>query len=249
MEVESRAGQSVFLRGWGEYQPYSAQADRGGDLRASRHMAFRTTSAEALEELAAATRRRVDRRRPRPRAGLPVHRSRRPRDGAAVGDGPLRAARAPAPVLAQSAAALHGPRRRGQAARPRQPARQRRRAPCREFAVDVLGYRHYEGIVLDDGHRDRRLAEPHDRRPRADLRPRRAPGRRPPAPPRVLGRHPRGVPAGGRHLRRRRRARSRPRRPSTASRRASSCTASSPAATGSRSPPAATSSTTPSTSR
>ena len=37
MEVESRAGQSVFLRGWGEYQPYSAQADRGGDLRPRPH--------------------------------------------------------------------------------------------------------------------------------------------------------------------------------------------------------------------
>ena len=77
--------------------------------------------------------------------------------------------------------------------------------PAARFATDVLGYRHYEGIVLDNGERDRRLAEPHDRRPRADLRRGRARGGRAPAPPRVLGRHARGVPAGGRHLPRQRR--------------------------------------------
>ena len=104
----------------------------------------------------------------------------------------------------------------------------------REFAQELLGYRLYERIELDDGtetgawmslsiaaHELIYVAD-HARRAR------------PAPPPRVLGGHARGVPARGGHLRRQRRRRSRRRRPSTASRRASSSTASSRAATGSR---------------
>jgi catechol 2,3-dioxygenase len=47
MEVEAREGQSVFLRGWGDYQRYSlklTEADRAG----LGHMAMRAWSPEAL---------------------------------------------------------------------------------------------------------------------------------------------------------------------------------------------------------
>ena len=48
MEVEAREGQSVFLRGWGDYQRYSlklTEAERAG----LGHMAMRAWSAEALD--------------------------------------------------------------------------------------------------------------------------------------------------------------------------------------------------------
>ena len=48
MEIESREGQSVFLRGWGDYQRYSlklTESDRAG----LEHIALRAWSQEALE--------------------------------------------------------------------------------------------------------------------------------------------------------------------------------------------------------
>ena len=107
-------------------------------------------------------------------------------------------------------------------------------------------YRHYEGIRLDNGEEtgawlSHRIAAHELIYVKDALR-----CRRPPAPPRVLGRHPRGVPARGRHLPRLTTSTSRPRRPRHCGRRsASSSTRSSRAATGSRSPPAATSSNEP----
>ena len=77
--------------------------------------------------------------------------------------------------------------------------------PAGSFATDVLGYRHYEGIVLDDGRETGAwlsLTIAAHELIYVERRPRR---RRPPAPPRVLGRHARGVPARGGHLPRRRR--------------------------------------------
>ena len=53
MEVEAREGQSVFLRGWGDYQRYSlklTESDRTGLA----HMALRAWSPEALERRVAA---------------------------------------------------------------------------------------------------------------------------------------------------------------------------------------------------
>jgi catechol 2,3-dioxygenase len=53
MEEEARAGQSVFLRGWGDYQRYSlklTESDRAG----LGHMALRTWSPEALNRRVAA---------------------------------------------------------------------------------------------------------------------------------------------------------------------------------------------------
>ena len=53
MEVEAREGQSVFLRGWGDYQRYSlklTESERPG----LGHMALRAWSPEALERRVAA---------------------------------------------------------------------------------------------------------------------------------------------------------------------------------------------------
>ena len=53
MEVEAREGQSVFLRGWGDYQRYSlklTESERAG----LGHMALRAWSPEALERRVAA---------------------------------------------------------------------------------------------------------------------------------------------------------------------------------------------------
>src|SRR5450755_1305123 len=48
MQIESRAGQSVFLRGWGEYQPYGLKLSESA-LPGLGHMALRTWSPGALE--------------------------------------------------------------------------------------------------------------------------------------------------------------------------------------------------------
>jgi catechol 2,3-dioxygenase len=56
MEVEARVGQSVFLRGWGDYQRYSlklTESERAG----LGHMALRAWSPEALERRVAAVER------------------------------------------------------------------------------------------------------------------------------------------------------------------------------------------------
>jgi catechol 2,3-dioxygenase len=48
MEIEHREGQSVYLRGWGEYQPYGLKLTESR-LPGLGHMAIRAWSAEALE--------------------------------------------------------------------------------------------------------------------------------------------------------------------------------------------------------
>jgi catechol 2,3-dioxygenase len=53
MEIESRAGQSVFLRGWGDYQRYCLKLTES-DSSGLGHMALRTWSPEALERRVAA---------------------------------------------------------------------------------------------------------------------------------------------------------------------------------------------------
>ena len=47
MEIEAREGQSVFLRGWGDYQRWSLKLTEAA-APASAHMAMRASSAEAL---------------------------------------------------------------------------------------------------------------------------------------------------------------------------------------------------------
>src|SRR6266536_3373425 len=53
MEEEHRQGQSVFLRGWGEYQPYSLKLTEAA-TSGIEHMALRAWSPEALERRVAA---------------------------------------------------------------------------------------------------------------------------------------------------------------------------------------------------
>jgi catechol 2,3-dioxygenase len=53
MEIEAREGQSVFLRGWGDYQSYSLKLTES-ETSGMAHMALRTWSPEALERRVAA---------------------------------------------------------------------------------------------------------------------------------------------------------------------------------------------------
>jgi catechol 2,3-dioxygenase len=53
MEVEAREGQSVYLRGWGDYQRYSLKLTES-DLPGLGHMAIRAWSPEALDRRVAA---------------------------------------------------------------------------------------------------------------------------------------------------------------------------------------------------
>jgi catechol 2,3-dioxygenase len=53
MEIEAREGQSVFLRGWGDYQAYCLKLTES-DTSGLEHMALRTWSPEALERRVAA---------------------------------------------------------------------------------------------------------------------------------------------------------------------------------------------------
>ena len=73
----------------------------------------------------------LDRRRPRSRPRLPLHRSRRAHVRALLRDREVQPARAPAPVAEEPAAALRGTRRGGQAARPRERAGAGRRGQPR----------------------------------------------------------------------------------------------------------------------
>ena len=76
-------GQSVYLRGFGDYLRYSLKLTEAPQAGLG-HVAFRAWSPEALERRVAAiegdgARGGVDRRRRRPRPRLPLHRPRRPR--------------------------------------------------------------------------------------------------------------------------------------------------------------------------
>jgi catechol 2,3-dioxygenase len=154
MEIESRTGQSVFLRGWGEYQPYSLKLTESGASGIA-HMALRAWSPEALARRVAAIEA----------TGL----GRGWIDGD-HGHGPAYRFSDPDGHVME---VLHESDRYEPPAHLRpswrnQPQRFTGRAAavkrldhvnllardvrsCRRFATDVLGYRHYEGIVLDDG--------------------------------------------------------------------------------------------------
>ena len=155
MEEEAREGQSVFLRGWGDYLRYSLKLTESPQAGLG-HVALRAWSPEALDRRVAAIEASglglgLDRRRRRPRPGVPLHGSRRARLRALLRGRALRGARAPAAVVEEPAAALRRPRRGGQAARPRQRARGGRAREPRRSRRSVLGYRLYERIELDDG--------------------------------------------------------------------------------------------------
>ena len=145
MQIEHREGQSVFLRGWGEYQPYGLKLTES-ELPGLGHTAIRAWSPSALERRVARDRGdrvggRLERRRPRARPGVRVPRPRRAPVRDLLRAGSLRAARAPAPAAEERAPAPRRPRRRGQADRPRQRARLRcrRQPPVRRRAARATG--------------------------------------------------------------------------------------------------------------
>jgi catechol 2,3-dioxygenase len=154
MEEESRSGQSVFLRGWGEYQRYSVKLTEAAEPGLG-HLAIRARSDDALERRAAAIESEG--------RGL----------GWIDGDsGHGRAYRFTDPdgheLEIYYEAERYDPPDSLRPTLRNQPQRYVGRgagvkrldhvnllardvAACRTFATDVLGYRHYEGIVLDDG--------------------------------------------------------------------------------------------------
>jgi catechol 2,3-dioxygenase len=154
MEVEATEGQSVFLRGWGDYQRYSLKLTES-DTSGLAHLALRAWSPEALERRVAAIEA----------TGLgegwidgdlghgPAYRFRDP-DGHVMEvyfetekyDPPehLRPSlkNQPQRYIGRGAAVKRLDHVNVLAAEVR---------PSREFCQDVLGYRLYERIELDDG--------------------------------------------------------------------------------------------------
>ncbi len=154
MEIESREGQSVYLRGWGDYLRYSlklTESHRAGLA----HMALRASSPEALERRVAAIEA----------TGLGIGWT----DGD-VGHGPAYRFHDPDGHVLEAyfeAERYVAPEHLKPAWR-NQPQKYTGRGACvkrldhvnllaadvrasREFSQDVLGYRLYEQIVLDDG--------------------------------------------------------------------------------------------------
>jgi catechol 2,3-dioxygenase len=154
MEVEHREGQSVFLRCWGDYQRYSlklTESDRNG----LGHMALRAWSDEALERRVAAIEAygfgrgwsEGDRGHGKSYNFVDP-------DGHAM-ELFFEADRYVAPDHLRPALRNVPMRNTGRGAAVKRLDHVNLLAAdvaaCRAFAVDVLGFRHYEGIVLDDG--------------------------------------------------------------------------------------------------
>jgi catechol 2,3-dioxygenase len=154
MEQEAVDGQSVFLRGWGDYQRYSLKLTEAPEPGLG-HLAIRARSAESLARRVAAVEA----------AGRGIGWI----DGD-VGHGPAYRCTDPDGHILE----LYYETERYEAPphlRPvlrNQPQRYTGRGAavkrldhvnllatdvtaCRTFSTDVLGFRHYEGIVLDDG--------------------------------------------------------------------------------------------------
>ena len=154
MEQSAAEGQSVYLRGYGDYQRYSVKLTEAPESGIG-HMAIRARDPEALERRVAAVEA----------SGHGVGWI----DGD-VGHGPAYRFHDPDGHLFELYYETERYEPPGDL-RPvlkNQPMRFTGRGvgisrldhvnllaadvtPCREFAVDVLGFRHFEGIVLDDG--------------------------------------------------------------------------------------------------
>jgi catechol 2,3-dioxygenase len=154
MEVEHRDGRSVYLRSWGEYQRYSLKLTESGTSGLG-HMALRAWSPEALERRVAAIEAAG--------RGLGWHEGDHGHGKAyrfTDPDGHVMeliwdAERYAAPEHLKPAL-RNVPMRntaRGAAVKRLDHVNLLARdvAACRAFATDVLGFRHYEGIRLDDG--------------------------------------------------------------------------------------------------
>jgi catechol 2,3-dioxygenase len=154
MEQEATEGQSVFLRGWGDYQRYSLKLTEAPEPGLG-HLAMRARTPESLVERVAAIEA----------AGRGIGWI----DGD-VGHGPAYRFTDPdghtlelyyeterydppahlRPVLRNQPQRYTG---RGAAIKRLDHVNLLATdvTACREFCTDVLGFRHYEGIVLDDG--------------------------------------------------------------------------------------------------
>jgi catechol 2,3-dioxygenase len=154
MEQEAAEGQSVFLRGYGDYQRYSLKLTEAAEPGLG-HMAIRARSAEALERRVAA----ID------ATGLGLGWI----DGD-VGHGPAYRFTDPDghPMELYYETERYEPPPHLRPVLRNQPQRYTGRgagvsrldhvnllardvAPCRTFGIDTLGYYQTEGIVLDDG--------------------------------------------------------------------------------------------------
>jgi catechol 2,3-dioxygenase len=149
MEVESREGQSVFLRGWGEYQPYSVKLTEAATSGLA-HMAFRTASAQALDTLASELDGEwID----GDHGHGPAYRFTDP-DGHVM-EILWETARYDPPDDLKPSWRNQPQRYTGRGATVKRLDHVNLLAndvtAVREFAVDILGYRHYEGIRLDNG--------------------------------------------------------------------------------------------------
>jgi catechol 2,3-dioxygenase len=154
MEEHSRAGQTVFLRGWGEYQPYSLALTEAATSGIA-HMALRAETAEGLARRAAAIEQTG--------GGIgwidgghlhgPAYRFHDP-DGH-VFELLWECERYVPPEHLRPALRNQPQRYTGRGAAVKRLDHVNLLAndvaACRRFAVDVLGYRHHEGILLDDG--------------------------------------------------------------------------------------------------
>ena len=244
MEIEAREGQSVYLRGWGDYQRYSLKLTESDAARPRPHGAPRLepggARAAGRGDRGDGPRRRLDRRRHRPRPGVP----RSPTPTATRFElyyeaERYDAARAPAPVAEELAPALHRPRRRASSGSTTSTC-----SPPTSRANRALRARSSSATASTSASSSTTAPSPgawmslDDRRPRADLH------RRPRTAPTAACTTSRSGSTRARSACARptcsstTTSRSRRRRPSTRSPRASSSTRTSPAATGSRSPPA-----------
>jgi catechol 2,3-dioxygenase len=154
MEQEATDGQSVFLRGWGDYQRYSLKLTEAPEPGLG-HLAMRARTPESLTERVAAIEA----------AGRGIGWV----DGD-VGHGPAYRFTDPDGHTLELyyETERYDPPAHLRPVLRNQPQRYTGRgagvkrldhvnllasdvAACREFCTDVLGFRHYEGIVLDDG--------------------------------------------------------------------------------------------------
>jgi catechol 2,3-dioxygenase len=154
MEIEASEGQSVFLRGWGDYQRYSLKLTES-DTSGLAHMALRARSPEALERRVAAIEA----------SGLgegwidgdlghgPAYRFRDP-DGHLL-EAFFEVEKYAAPERLRPSLKNQPQRYLGRGASVKRLDHVNLLAAdvraSRDFATDVLGYRLYERIELDDG--------------------------------------------------------------------------------------------------
>jgi catechol 2,3-dioxygenase len=154
MEVEHRQGQSVFLRGWGEYQRYGLKLTESPTSGLG-HVALRASDPEALERTVA----RIE-VAGRGTGWIDGDHGHGPAFTFTDPDGHrfevlYEADRYVAPEHLKPALRNQPMRNPGRGASVKRLDHinllARDVAACRAFATDELGYRHYEGIRLDDG--------------------------------------------------------------------------------------------------